>query len=214
MIESKYLIHSSSNHLYQVWSDMKRRCYNKNDSHYERYGKRGITICSEWLLDFDNFAKWAVTHGYRYIDCEYGEKCSIDRIDVDGNYEPSNCQIITVRENAGKDKIGKKESIETRQKKSLSKIGINNSFYNHHHTEDTRKKISLSNIGKNTKYTYLMYDNNWNLLEVFNSMQEVKNYFMNKFGKVINESCIRQTAKGLYGRTQAYGYKWGYKLCK
>ena len=69
---------------------MKQRCCNKNNSNYRNYGGRGIEICQEWLDDFMNFYDWAIKNGYDY-NAEFGE-CTIDRIDVDGNYEPSNCR--------------------------------------------------------------------------------------------------------------------------
>lgn len=71
--------------LFHIWSGMKGRCYNPNNDSYPDYGGRGITICDEWLNDFQNFYEWSMRNGYQ-------EGLSIDRIDVDGNYEPSNCR--------------------------------------------------------------------------------------------------------------------------
>ena len=68
--------------------DMKRRCYNTKDKFYKDYGGRGIKICEEWMdkkNGHKNFQKWAVETGWE-------EGYSIDRIDVNGNYEPSNCR--------------------------------------------------------------------------------------------------------------------------
>ena len=73
--------------LYFVWRDIKMRC---DDISNKRYGGRGITICNEWL-NFDNFALWALNNGYK-------EGLSIDRINNDGNYEPSNCRWVTMKE--------------------------------------------------------------------------------------------------------------------
>ncbi|MBQ2055435.1 MAG: hypothetical protein II489_03965 [Bacteroidaceae bacterium] len=67
---------------------MKRRCYNPNNKFYAYYGVRGISICDEWLNDFTSFRDWAVSAGY-------DETLTIDRIDSDGNYEPSNCRWIS-----------------------------------------------------------------------------------------------------------------------
>lgn len=69
---------------------MKQRCYNPNNPNYENYGGRGIRVCQEWLDDFMNFYNWAMASGYDY-NAEFGE-CTLDRINVDGNYEPSNCR--------------------------------------------------------------------------------------------------------------------------
>ena len=70
---------------------MKRRCYNKHNEHFDRYGGRGITVCQEWKSDFMNFYDWATTHGYK-------DGLSIDRIDNNGNYEPSNCRWATQKQ--------------------------------------------------------------------------------------------------------------------
>lgn len=75
--------------LYSVWANMKQRCNNPNDENYHNYGGRGITVCDEWN-NFEDFYKWSIANGYDE-NAERGE-CTIDRIDVNGNYEPSNCR--------------------------------------------------------------------------------------------------------------------------
>lgn len=76
---------------YNIWRLMKRRCNNKNDPHYDFYGGRGIKVCDEWQKS-DAFLEWAYANGY-------ADNLELDRIDPDGNYEPSNCQWITKAEN-------------------------------------------------------------------------------------------------------------------
>ena len=81
--------------LHYVWKEMRQRCSNSNNPAYVRYGGKGVKVCQEWL-DFVGFRDWALGSGY-----EFG--LTIDRIDNDGNYEPSNCRWITRAQNAGKD---------------------------------------------------------------------------------------------------------------
>lgn len=76
---------------YSNWNHMIQRCTNKNNDRYYDYGGRGISVCDEWL-DSKEFGKWAVSHGYK-------KGLQIDRIDNDGNYEPSNCRWVTPLEN-------------------------------------------------------------------------------------------------------------------
>ena len=75
--------------LYTVWNSMRARCNDPNNNRYKHYGGRGISVCKEWD-DFSKFEKWAIESGYDQ-NAPYS-KCTIDRIDVDGNYEPSNCR--------------------------------------------------------------------------------------------------------------------------
>lgn len=76
--------------LYQRWQGMKQRCDNPTASKFHNYGGRGITYCKEWE-NFENFEKWALSSGYE-------DNLTLDRIDVNGNYEPDNCRWITNKE--------------------------------------------------------------------------------------------------------------------
>lgn len=75
---------SSHSSEYSSWEHMKRRCYNKNDIRYPNYGGRGIKVCATWLNSFQNF--------YKDMGPKPDPTYSIDRINVDGDYEPSNCR--------------------------------------------------------------------------------------------------------------------------
>lgn len=77
--------------LYKKWEAMKRRCLNKNEKSYERYGGRGITVCDEWL-DFQVFAK--------DMGPSFETGLSLERIDNDKGYSKDNCKWIPVSEQA------------------------------------------------------------------------------------------------------------------
>lgn len=81
--------------IYNIYHNMKNRCYNLNDRRYKDYGGRGINICPEWLGEhgFDNFYNWSIKNGYT-------DSLTIDRINVNGNYEPNNCRWSTNAEQA------------------------------------------------------------------------------------------------------------------
>lgn len=83
----------SKTRLFGIFQGMKKRCYNEHCNAYERYGGRGIKICQEWLDDYLTFHNWALSHGY-------ADNLSIDRIDVNGNYEPSNCRWASAKQQA------------------------------------------------------------------------------------------------------------------
>jgi len=71
--------------LYRIWCGMKSRCNHKSHESWKDYGGRGIRVCDEWKKDFVSFYNWAINHGYT-------DDLSIDRINVNGNYNPSNCR--------------------------------------------------------------------------------------------------------------------------
>lgn len=94
LISAKKTTHGMCrNPLYQVYRNMITRCYNKNNHRYKWYGLRGITVCDDWKNNVESFLNWASLNGYK-------KGVEIDRIDNDGNYEPSNCRFITHIENA------------------------------------------------------------------------------------------------------------------
>lgn len=76
--------------IHHIWNHMKQRCENPTNRAYRLYGGRGISVCDEWH-EYTSFRDWAMDNGYQ-------DNLTLDRIDVNGNYEPSNCRWITLRE--------------------------------------------------------------------------------------------------------------------
>lgn len=74
--------------LYSCWNTMRHRCYNPQNERYKYYGARGITVCDEWKKSFEPFLNWALSNGYE-------KGLTIDRVDVNGNYEPNNCRWVS-----------------------------------------------------------------------------------------------------------------------
>ena len=137
--------------LYAIWCSMKTRCYCPNVRAYRYYGGRGITICSEWLNDYISFRNWAMSNGYK-------EGLTIDRIDNDGNYEPSNCRWTTRKEQANNQRTTIKIEYKG-EKKSL------------HEWAETL------NINPHTLY-FRIFRQNWSIERAFN--EEVS---LNKFDR-------------------------------
>lgn len=86
-------------HLYKIWAGIKDRTNPKNHQCKNNYKKLGIKICPEWSNNFLAFYNWAVANGYKEEKLPNGvHKYQIDRIDNYGDYKPSNCRWVTVKE--------------------------------------------------------------------------------------------------------------------
>jgi hypothetical protein len=77
--------------LHNIWNGMKQRCCNPKTRNYYLYGGRGITVCEEWRDSYERFREWALSNGY-------ADNLTIDRVNPNGNYEPTNCRWATVKE--------------------------------------------------------------------------------------------------------------------
>lgn len=91
--------------LYRIYNNMKTRCYNPHSYSYKHYGARGITICKEWLEDFSAFKEWALSHGYR-------DNLTIERLNVNESYTPSNCVWATYKVQANNMRSNHLETID------------------------------------------------------------------------------------------------------
>src|SRR3972149_4933329 len=128
--------------IYVKWKNMKKRCLNSENKDYSDYGGRGIIICNEWL-EFIPFRDWALNNGY-------ADNLEIDRINTNGNYEPSNCRFLTVKEsnrNRRYNKLTKELSIQIKEESKNTKL--------------TRKELAKKyNLGLRTLY-HLLANETW-----------------------------------------------------
>jgi hypothetical protein len=85
---AKSLPYPHARRLCNLFEDMRKRCLVPTTRCFDSYGGRGITICAEWLTDRRAFYAWATANGYL-------PELEVDRIDVNGNYEPGNCRFIS-----------------------------------------------------------------------------------------------------------------------
>lgn len=133
--------------IYFVYHNMHTRCERESCDQYKNYGGRGIKVCDEWSGEhgFENFLRWAKETGYR-PDAKSGE-CTLDRIDVDGEYSPSNCRWVPL-------------SIQANNKRNTLRVSINGEVDS---IANMSRKYNLSydNLrhyakgGRNEKYPHL-----------------------------------------------------------
>lgn len=154
MLEKHSITHGmSKTRLYDIWSGMKARCYNRKSSCYSNYGSRGIEVCEAWRDDFMNFYDWSMEHGY-------SEELSIDRINVNGNYEPNNCRWATKKE----------QSCNTRRTK----------LFLHNGEVKTLKQIALD---EKINYSTLIRKMSKNEKDINVAISEIKNKIRTKIKK-------------------------------
>ena len=137
--------------LYDVWCNMKYRCDNQRNNAYKYYGARGIKVCSEWY-DFAVFREGALNNGY-------GEGLTIDRIDVNRDYEPSNCRWITMSE-------------QNKNQQRTIKVELNGHIYSF---KEFCRKFKLN-------YCTILYQYHKN-----NDDRKVIDYYVNQVKEISNE---------------------------
>ena len=137
--------------IYSKWLWMKARCYKEHTHGYKNYGGRGIKVCDEWLHNFKNFYDWAINNGY-------SDDLTIERIDTNGDYEPSNCKWIT--------------NLEQQNNKR------NNRFIEYKGEKHTIAEWSrITGINKNIILDRL--NNNWDTAEILGIKQHKKRSVVN-----------------------------------
>lgn len=89
-VENQITHGMTNDRIYKIWSTMKARCSNPKSTGYKYYGGKGISVCKDWKDNFLSFYHWSMNSGYT-------DYLTIDRIDSNKNYEPSNCRWVTMK---------------------------------------------------------------------------------------------------------------------
>jgi len=146
--------------LYSIYDAIKQRINNINNKNYKYYGGRGISIFEEWENDFIIFFDWAMLNGYQ-------EGLTIDRIDNNGNYEPSNCRWVDMK-------------VQSRNTRLL--ISTNTSGYRGVCFDKSKNKY-ISKITVNYKYIFLGYFDNkidaakaYDNYVIINNLEHTRNF--------------------------------------
>lgn len=136
----------SYSRLHQIWCQMKTRCLCPTVNTYVYYGGRGITVCQEWIDSFEAFRDWAKANGY-------SDALELDRINVNGNYEPSNCRWATRVQQMRNTR--KRRNAKTSKFKGVSKHSQNGCWVAQAH--ESRRTKNLGSFGSELKAA-LAYD--------------------------------------------------------
>ena len=198
----------SKTKIYKVYKEIKQRCFNPNSCSYSNYGKRGITMCEEWKNDFLTFYKWSIENGYKEEILKNGKnKWTIERKNVNGNYEPNNCiwiEFYKQNQNTTRNtfiEINGETKILSEWEK-ISKIS-HYAFYKRY-----KEGIRGEDLIKPTRSSYrgkiIQKDLNGNVLKIWNSLKEIELEFGKK-GTLISNVCKKKNKN-----KTAYGFIWEY----
>ena len=128
--------------LFRVWSSMKERCLTSSHKSFNNYGGRGILVWIEWQNDFKCFYDWAMSNGYK-------KGLQLDRIDNNGNYQPSNCRFTNHVTNSQNRRTSKLDINKANEIRCLSKSGV------------SRKKIADTFGVSYGTITHVLNNNTW-----------------------------------------------------
>jgi hypothetical protein len=104
----------SNERLYKEYYSMMTRCYNPNTLNFKSWGGKGIKVCEEWVSDKMNFIDWSLKNGYK-------DDLTLDRIDYQKDYSPSNCRWISLKEQS-RNKSNNKFVLVNGKKRQLSSV--------------------------------------------------------------------------------------------
>lgn len=140
--------------LYYVWCGMRCRCNYKKSKSYKNYGKRGIKVCKEWD-NYQNFKEWALSNGYDE-NAKRGQ-CTLDRIDVNGNYEPKNCRFVNNKFQCNNKRNNilityKNETHTLKEWSEITNINIGTLQQRYYYKWDIEKMLTLKPIKGRNQY--------------------------------------------------------------
>lgn len=207
-LNRKYTKEQTNSFLYSTWHGMKQRCYDSNNSHYKYYGDKGILVCDEWLDDYISFYNWSLSNGA-------SKEFTLDRINVNGNYEPSNCRwvdAITQANNKNKNRLieynGERLSVmqwsrKTGIKEATIRMRLDRYNYSAGEALGYEPHKTKQYDRKNRRKPIEQYSLNGELVKLWSSAQEASEIL----GISINS--IRNCATGVYNTGN--GFIWRYK---
>lgn len=184
-----------------IYYGMKERCYSPNCHKYEIYGKRGIRICNEWLSSPGTFEEWALNNGY-------SDKLTIDRIDVNGNYEPNNCRWITAKEqmsNMRRNRFITYNGETHTLTEWAEKIGISEPRLWHRLENNYPLELLFTNKDLRKRKVNMYLPKSHKLVNTFESANEAAAYLT---GTEAGNTNIRRALNET--RKTAYGFCWEY----
>ena len=114
--------YNSYSNLYRVFNAMVERCTKPTIKNYHNYGGRGIKVCNEWIGNYQSFCDWALENGYK-------KGLQIDRIDNNGNYEPSNCRWVTQKQNCNNTRFNFNKSLGNKAVDKHNSLGKGTNIY-------------------------------------------------------------------------------------
>ena len=144
----------SQEKLYNSYRAMKSRCYYKKNNRYKNYGARGIKVCDEWKNNYLSFKKWAYENGYNEDETK---KYTLDRINVNDDYKPSNCRWVDYKTQANNKTNNrlikyKGEKHTVAEWSEITGINVGVLLYRLNHNWDIERALTLEAINGRNQY--------------------------------------------------------------